>query len=322
MESRERAYAKRFGASLGISLIVHALIIFLIPLGFMSPVTIYPVEYGDVTDAILASERASSSTPAVPRPPSPPATAPKAPPVTTVVKEEVPAKPVEKQVPSQEPEPVEKPALKKPVEREMKPEIRPKLPQPKTPWEPDIEEPRREGKPDILTSPAGEESIETHSSKEGPPQVQAPDTKTGVKPLGEPSPSAGTSEPASGAPEAVPGAGEARGASGGTRLRPEQFGTGESLVTAAARPVYPKNAQNEGVEGTVEALATVSPEGRLLAVSITKSSGDPRLDAIVVRTMEKAWSFKAIGVEYNIRINVVFSGARVSVSFGGVTFAQ
>lgn len=330
MEPGKWAYTRRFSTSLGISLAIHLLFILLLPLGLMPPVTIYPVEYGDVTDAILASGPAPSSVSAA-RPPAAPATAPKAPATTTVIDKEAqvqsaareaPVQPAQKEAPPKKPLSAEKPmasaATEKPAPaRPVKPGSEP-LPE-KESKAPDVKVAGPAGKPDILTSPGGEESIEAPSPKEGPPQAE-------VGPPSEaPGSAHGATTPAPGAHEAAtpaPGTQETKEAPGGTQLRPEDFGRGESLVTSAVRPVYPKNAQNEGVEGTVEAVATVSPEGRLLEVNITRSSGDPRLDAIVVRTTERAWTFKALGVEYNVRITVVFSGEKVSVDFGGVTFAQ
>jgi protein TonB len=55
-------------------------------------------------------------------------------------------------------------------------------------------------------------------------------------------------------------------------------------------PVYPKNALDQNLEGTVTLAVTVSPEGKAVAVHVTGSSGSSLLDEAARRAVAR-WGF-------------------------------
>ncbi|UCH35369.1 MAG: TonB family protein, partial [Armatimonadota bacterium] len=55
-------------------------------------------------------------------------------------------------------------------------------------------------------------------------------------------------------------------------------------------PVYPKNALDQNLEGTVTLTVTVSPEGKVAAIRVTGSSGSKLLDDAAQRAVAK-WIF-------------------------------
>ncbi|NLG80738.1 MAG: energy transducer TonB [Firmicutes bacterium] len=98
----------------------------------------------------------------------------------------------------------------------------------------------------------------------------------------------------------------------------EEFGTGRALVLSGVPPVYPKNAENEGVEGVVTLSVTVDPFGAATKVAVTAGSGDPRLDEAAMRTISRGWHFQAIGWPYELAVRVTFKKGSVELAFGGV----
>lgn len=56
-------------------------------------------------------------------------------------------------------------------------------------------------------------------------------------------------------------------------------------------PQYPASAAAEGVEGTVSLIVTVGTDGNVEKVSVSKSSGDARLDSAAVAAVKK-WKYK------------------------------
>ncbi len=65
-------------------------------------------------------------------------------------------------------------------------------------------------------------------------------------------------------------------------------------VTYSIVPPYPDWAREKGFEATVTVYFTVLPDGRLKEpLIIKKSSGDPRIDALVIKTL-KDWRFAAL----------------------------
>ncbi|MGE5588133.1 MAG: TonB family protein [Clostridia bacterium] len=121
---------------------------------------------------------------------------------------------------------------------------------------------------------------------------------------------AGHSEPAGPEAAAAPAA--------PPKPRGEQFGTGRALVLSGVPPVYPKNAQNEGVEGVVMLAVTVDAVGTATSVVVKDGSGDPRLDEAAMRTISRGWRFQAIGWPYELSVRVTFRESSVELVFGGV----
>jgi TonB family protein len=83
-------------------------------------------------------------------------------------------------------------------------------------------------------------------------------------------------------------------------------------------PVYPKNAQNEGVEGVVALAVKVDSVGVATSVVVIQGSGDPRLDEAAMRAISRLWRFQAIGWPYELSVRVTFRESSVEVAFGGV----
>jgi TonB family protein len=102
--------------------------------------------------------------------------------------------------------------------------------------------------------------------------------------------------------------------SGNSRAdEPQNFGTGEEMVTALAMPAYPPKVLKEGKEGNVMVRILVNAGGGLSLAIITKSSGDLRLDHAAIASIQKQWKFKAMPKGYYI--DVVFSfSARIGAS--------
>ncbi|MBC7082443.1 MAG: TonB family protein [Firmicutes bacterium] len=98
----------------------------------------------------------------------------------------------------------------------------------------------------------------------------------------------------------------------------EEFGTGRALVLSGVPPVYPKNAQNEGVEGVVSLSVAVNALGTATKVVVTAGSGDPRLDEAAMRAVSRGWHFQAIGWPYELSVRVTFRKGSVELAFGGV----
>ncbi len=101
----------------------------------------------------------------------------------------------------------------------------------------------------------------------------------------------------------------------GAAGKPLGFGTGEGMVTVLGpKPNYPKNAQNEEIEGKVAVRVLVKKDGSLEKVNLTKSSGDYRLDKVAISSIERNWKFKAASRDYfidlifnfNMETNVTF----------------
>lgn len=81
-------------------------------------------------------------------------------------------------------------------------------------------------------------------------------------------------------------------------------------ITKQIRPIYPSDAKDDGVEGTVVMLITVSPNGKISHVKIVEGSGDRRLDRAAEQTV-KMWEYEpalrdGIPAEATIRVRVQF----------------
>lgn len=151
--------------------------------------------------------------------------------------------------------------------------------------------PEMQPKSEVLTSPAGKIKIQTpvEAEKKNPP---AP-AKEGSGKTGE-------------------------GGTGGIGQAPVAP-PGQSLVVFGQPPVYPKNAANEGVEGTVELVVWVTAQGEAVRVDLAKSSGDSRLDLIAQRTVAQSWRFKPEAKDYRLVLRVEFKGGETQVIYGPVT---
>ena len=57
-------------------------------------------------------------------------------------------------------------------------------------------------------------------------------------------------------------------------------------------PIYPKAALDQNLEGTVTLLVSVSSDGSITSIVLTKSSGHKALDEAAIRAVRKGWIFK------------------------------
>lgn len=64
----------------------------------------------------------------------------------------------------------------------------------------------------------------------------------------------------------------------------------KASVRSRARPVYPDSARRKGIEGTATVRLSLDGSGRVIAASISKSSGNAALDASALRAA-KRWKF-------------------------------
>jgi protein TonB len=76
----------------------------------------------------------------------------------------------------------------------------------------------------------------------------------------------------------------------GTGTEPAGPSYGPGAGPGGPLPVYPKNALDQGMEGTVTLAITVSPQGKVAAVRVAKSSGHKLLDEAARRSVA-AWTF-------------------------------
>jgi periplasmic protein TonB len=57
-------------------------------------------------------------------------------------------------------------------------------------------------------------------------------------------------------------------------------------------PVYPKDALDEGLEGTVSLAVAVAGDGSVTKVTVAKSSGHRLLDEAALRALKRGWAFQ------------------------------
>jgi len=83
--------------------------------------------------------------------------------------------------------------------------------------------------------------------------------------------------------------------------------SGRALHAGGGSPIYPKNAEHDGVEGIVLLEVTVSSTGQTIAVRVKESSGDSRLDEQAKRTIEQLWKFREAQFDYLLDLQVEFA---------------
>ena len=136
---------------------------------------------------------------------------------------------------------------------------------------------------------------------EAPPKtVEAP--ATGGKPSEEKPSSAGGRAKAAPAPPKVltsksgtepagaEGTGEAPAGPGGQEEKPAGPTRGPNIV-GSAKPLYPKDALDQRLEGTVTISVLVAADGSISSVTVADSSGHPKLDQAARAAVERSWTF-------------------------------
>lgn len=163
-------------------------------------------------------------------------------------------------------------------------------------------------------APKPEPEPEPVDTLEGEPVLPAPE-KAEPEETQQPSTPAAV-EPAHG--QAVTPGGEqgtaGQGTGSGTGKGPG-YGSGASFVLSG--PVmYPKGAQNEGVEGRVKLAVYLKP-GAKAKSEILESSGDKRLDSYSLRAVTEAWKYTRPPEPLRIVVTLTFKDGKVDVDFEG-----
>ena len=76
----------------------------------------------------------------------------------------------------------------------------------------------------------------------------------------------------------------------GTGTQPAGPSYGPGVAAGGSLPVYPKNALDQNLQGTVTIAVTVSPDGKPAVVRVTGSSGHTLLDESARRSVAR-WTF-------------------------------
>ncbi len=103
--------------------------------------------------------------------------------------------------------------------------------------------------------------------------------------------------------------------SGNGSGRGSGFGSGAGFVLSSPL-YYPKNAQNEGIEGRVRLAVFLWPTGEVKA-EITESSGDRRLDHYSLRAVTEAWRYQPTQEPLRIMVALTYGNGRIDVDFEG-----
>ncbi|PSB05390.1 hypothetical protein C7B76_31605, partial [filamentous cyanobacterium CCP2] len=77
---------------------------------------------------------------------------------------------------------------------------------------------------------------------------------------------------------------------------PEGDGSGSRQVgcRSCPRPEYPESALDAGAEGQVSVSVDVGPDGRVIGVTLTGTSGNPDLDQAVLQTIREQYQFEGV----------------------------
>jgi protein TonB len=84
--------------------------------------------------------------------------------------------------------------------------------------------------------------------------------------------------------------GKEEGGEGGQEEAPKGPTRGPGVVGGPA-PVYPKDAEDQGLEGRVTLLVSVTKVGAVSGVSVKTSTGHDVLDRAAVRAVRNGWIF-------------------------------
>lgn len=183
------------------------------------------------------------------------------------------------------------------------------------------------GTGDVITDPDGPEVvIESQEKEETTPsqeeKEEEQDSQADVQTTHENSSGSGTGIDGSDDTSGTTQSGEGTAESAPPLPAPPP--SGHSLHIGGGNPLYPKNAEHDGVEGTVLLVLHVSASGELRNVIISKSSGDERLDNQAERYIKEMWSLRQMPYDYSLDIGVVFTKEenrfRSSITYGDVNW--
>ena len=298
---------RSLGAFVLISLILHALLIFLYPQwelamgpglllgGNGGGVTIIPIESEQPSPQAQLSRQPAQGVPSTEKKvPAAEVAEPK-----PEVKPEPEAKPptAEAKTPPTPPEPerataIEKEVVPKPVQQEST--------KPVAETEQSMAESGTNDNDTLLTSEQGQEVVVSGGD--------SPRESTG-KGSEAPSVEQGTAEEVQPSPPPLP-----------------PLPAAGSIVAGGGRVQYPKNAINEGVAGTVKLDAYV-PKGATRAnrIVIRESSGAQNLDQVARLTVQNGWKMEPLLEDYVLSVTIVFSGPpgfKVSIQYDGIQYVR
>ncbi|NLL47932.1 MAG: TonB family protein [Firmicutes bacterium] len=188
----------------------------------------------------------------------------------------------------------------RPAQPEPEPQVEPEVVVPEVP---DV--PEQTGRGELLTSPEGPEVVvETEAREVVQPPVEARPTPE-ARPQSQATSGSGTAS--SGVSDEAGVAESGEGTAETAPPPPPPPASGRELHGGGGIPMYPKNAEHDGVEGVVFVAIEVSASGVLQNVVLEKSSGDERLDFQAVRYIEGVWTFASQPYDYAMQVAVVFS---------------
>ncbi|NLJ80521.1 MAG: TonB family protein [Firmicutes bacterium] len=161
-----------------------------------------------------------------------------------------------------------------------------------------------ESEGDLLTSEFGEEIVleDDRESLELPEQ-----TRPKPEPMPAEMEASGTGEGGLGEDDEAGISQSGEGLEENSPPPPGPPPSGFSLHLGGGSPVYPKDAEHEGVEGKVTLKLQVSSSGELIDAIIVESSGDARLDLQSQRTVKANWSFKPEDYGYELDLEILFA---------------
>jgi len=136
---------------------------------------------------------------------------------------------------------------------------------------------------------------------ETPPKVVEAPASSNEPPKEKPSSSGGKAKAAAAPPKLLTsksgtepagtqGTGEAPAGDGGREEKPAGPTRGPNIV-GSARPLYPKDALDQRLEGTVTLAVLVADDGSVASVTVADSSGHPKLDQAAKAAVERSWAF-------------------------------
>ena len=167
--------------------------------------------------------------------------------------------------------------------------------------EPIVEE---SGRGEVLTSPTGPEVVVESAVKE----VIAPPTEPRPAPETKP-PVQNTSGSGTGTEGSNDNSGVTQSGTGTAPTAPPAPPpppSGRSIHLGGGSPLYPKNAEHDGVEVIVLLLVDVSSGGVLQKIALGRSSGDERLDLQALRYIQSMWTFQPQPYDYSMKVEVIF----------------
>lgn len=300
----------RFNRFLLLSVVLHAILFFTLPnLGSLLEADVPGMAGGGVIQIMhvetSVNPRPSPVTNPVSQTTVPRVTEPRPLPEDPAQENAV-AEPLEPQVPEPQVE-IPSPAIVDPIPITPEPEpVAPAEPEPALPPEPPVEEVLDEvDAGDVLTSETGPEVVvESHSREAVEPPVEArPEPEE--RPVQQHASGSGTGTHGSSDEPGTTESGE--GTADAAPPAPPPPASGRDLHGGGGVPVYPKNAEHDGVEGVVFLIIEVSADGVLQDVALERSSGDLRLDTQAMRYIQGMWTFVGQPYDYSMQVAVVFS---------------